>query len=125
MIDLLKVVAVVTALIYLNTKAKSRVSTPNYRIMNAGLSLLLFAAILDFTDGIPALNHVPIIGQRAPYHDLLEDQFGDIPGFALFAFGALREIMSKEKEKEPVAGLTGGNLFRGPRLALASLLNGK
>ena len=121
MIDLMKVVAVVTALVYLNTKAKSHVSTPNYRIMNAGLSLLLFAAVLDFTDGIPALNHVPIIGQRAPYHDLLEDQFGDIPGFALFAFGALREIMNRE----PVANLTRGNLLRAPRFALASLLNGK
>jgi hypothetical protein len=66
--------------------------------MNAGLTLLLFASVLDFTDGIKALNHVPIIGQRAPHHDVLEDQFGDIPGFALFALGALREIMRKDEE---------------------------
>ena len=97
MVDILKVLAVLAAIIYLNTKAKSQVSTTNYRLMNTGLSLLLFASILDFTDGVRALNHVPIIGQRAPFHDLLEDQFGDLPGFSLFALGAFREL----KEKEP------------------------
>ncbi len=97
MADLLKVIVVLAAFFYLNKKAKSRVSSPNYWTMNAGLSLLFFASILDFTDGIRALNHVPIIGQRAPYHDILEDQFGDIPGFALFALGALREIMRKDE----------------------------
>ena len=98
MLDLLKVAAVVTALVYLNTKVKSRVSPTNYRIMNAGLSLLLFASVLDFTDGIKALNKVPIIGQQAPFHDLLEDQFGDIPGFALFALGAFKELMRSDEE---------------------------
>lgn len=97
MFDFLKIFAVLAALVYLNTKARSRVSSTNYWTMNAGLSLLLFASILDFTDGIRALNHVPIIGQRALHHDILEDQFGDIPGFALFALGALREIMRKDE----------------------------
>ena len=101
MVDILKVVAVLAAILYLNKKAKSQVSTTNYWIMNSGLSLLMFAAILDFTDGIPALNYVPIIGQRAPYHDLLEDQFGDLPGFALFALGAFREIMGKKRSAKP------------------------
>jgi len=121
MVDILKVAAVLAALIYLNTKAKSRVSATNYRIMNAGLSLLLFASILDFTDGIRALNNVPVIGQRAPFHDVLEDQFGDMPGFALFALGAFREIMGKEA----VASLTSGGFFSMPRFPLASLLNAK
>ena len=106
MADILKVMAVLAALIYLNTKAKSRVSKANYWTMNTGLSLLLFASILDFADGFRALDRVAVIGQRAPYHDVLEDQFGDIPGFALFALGALREIT----KKEPVAGLISGNL---------------
>jgi hypothetical protein len=97
MFDFLKIIAVVSALVYLNTKAKSHMSTGNYWTMNTGLSLLLFAATLDFTDGIKALNHVPIIGQRASFHDILEDQFGDIPGFALFAFGALRELVSRDE----------------------------
>jgi hypothetical protein len=97
MIDVLKVIAVISALVYFNKKLKPRVSTENYRTMNAGLTLLLFASILDFTDGIPALNKVPVIGQRAPYHDLLEDQFGDLPGFVLFAFGAFKELMSGER----------------------------
>ena len=95
MVDIFKVVAVLTAIVYLNKKAKSRVSTSNYWIMNAGLSLLLFASVLDFTDGIRALNKVPVIGQRAPFHDVLEDQFGDLPGFSLFALGAFRQIMGK------------------------------
>ena len=100
MIDLLKVVAVLAAIIFLNTKAKSRVSATNLRIMNTGLGLLLFASVLDFTDGVRALNHVPVLGQRAPHHDILEDQFGDIPGFALFALGALKEIMERPKATE-------------------------
>lgn len=97
MFDFLKIIAVVSAIAYLNTKVKDRVSAANYLSMNTGLSLLLFAATLDFTDGIKSLNYVPIIGQRAPFHDLLEDQFGDIPGFALFAFGALRELVSRDE----------------------------
>ena len=97
MADLLKVIVVLSVIIYLNKKAKSRISSANFRTMNVGLGLLLFASILDFTDGIRALNHVPIIGQRAPFHDILEDQFGDIPGFALFALGALKEIMRKDE----------------------------
>jgi hypothetical protein len=103
MIDLLKVVAVLTVLYYLNTRARSRVSRTNLRIMNSGLGLLLFASILDFTDGIRALNQVAVIGQRAPYHDVLEDQLGDIPGFALFALGALRQIMERNDAPEPGA----------------------
>ena len=121
MVDVFKVIAVLGALIYLNTKAKSRVSTANYRIMNTGLSLLLFASVLDFTDGIRALDEVPVVGQRAPYHDVLEDQFGDMPGFVLFALGAFREIMAKE----PVTHLTSSGLFRTSKLALVALLNGK
>lgn len=100
MIDIFKTIAVLAALIYLNTKARKHVSTSNYWIMNTGLSLLLFASILDFTDGIPALNKVPIIGQRAPHHDFLEDQIGDMPGFSLFAIGAFRAIMGKKPETE-------------------------
>lgn len=121
MADILKVIAVLAALVYLNTKAKSRVSKTNYWTMNAGLSLLLFASILDFTDGIRALDRVAVIGQRAPHHDVLEDQFGDIPGFALFALGALREIM----KTEPVARLTSGSLHKWGRIALAPFANAK
>ena len=41
MADILKVAAVLAAIIYLNSKAKSRVSTTNHRIMNTGLGFLL------------------------------------------------------------------------------------
>jgi len=101
MIDILKVVAVISALVYLNTKIKPKVSPANYWTMNAGLSLLLFASTLDFTDGIPSLNKVPVLGQRAPFHDILEDQFGDLPGFSLFAIGAFRAIMGRTEDQSP------------------------
>lgn len=101
MFDVLKTVAVLSALVYLNTKLKSKVSPANYWTMNAGLSLLLFASTLDFTDGIKSLNKVPVLGQRAPFHDVLEDQFGDLPGFSLFAIGAFREMLGKGEDKSP------------------------
>ena len=103
MIDILKVVAVLAAIAYLNKKVKTKVSTANYWTMNTGLFLLLFASTLDFSDGIRAWNHVPIIGQRAPFHDILEDQFGDLPGFSLFAIGAFRAIMEKANSDSPQA----------------------
>lgn len=64
--------------------------------MNIGLVLLIVASISDYTDGIESLNYVPVIGGQAPFHDFIEDQVCNTPGFALFAFGAFREIMKKK-----------------------------
>lgn len=92
-LDILKLIVVLTAFLYLHIKVKPHISPINYWIINVGLLLLLFASVLDSADGFRSLNHIPIIGRQAPFHDVLEDQFGDIPGFALFALGAFREIM--------------------------------
>lgn len=97
-IDILKLIVVLAALLYFNFKARPHVSSLNYWIMNAGLCLILFASILDFTDGFESLNHIPILGKKAPFHDILEDQFLDTPGLALFLFGAFREMITKKNK---------------------------
>ncbi len=97
-LDILKLIVVLIALLYLNTKIKSHIHSLNYRIMNIGLSLLLVASILDYTDGIKRLNYALIIGKKAPFHDFIEDQVCNTPGFALFALGAFMEIMKKNKK---------------------------
>ena len=95
--DIFKLIVVLIALLYLNLKLRpSQIDPKNYWIMNIGLLLLLFASVLDFADGIKALDNFPILGKKAPFHDVLEDQFGDIPGLALFIFGAFREILRKK-----------------------------
>jgi len=91
--DIAKLIVVLAAFLYLNVVIRPRIRGRNYWLMNAGLLLLLFAATLDFTDGIKSMDYVPILGHKAPMHDLLEDQFGDTPGFMLFAFGAFCEIL--------------------------------
>lgn len=95
--DILKVIVILIALLYLNLKIKPYINPRNYWLMNVGLYLLLFAAALDFTDGIGSLNYFPILGREAPFHDVLEDQFGDTPGLALFMVGAFREVVKKVK----------------------------
>jgi len=96
-IDILKLIVVLIVFLYLNLKVKPCISRPNFWIMNIGLLLLLLASILDFTDGFKCLNHIPILGKKAPLHDVLEDQFFDTPGLALFALGAFREILKSKK----------------------------
>lgn len=95
-VDILKLIIVLSTFLYLNIKAKPHISRLNYWIMNVGLYLLLFASVLDFTDGIKGLNYIPIIGDEAPFHDVLEDQFADTPGLALFIFAAFREIIKRK-----------------------------
>ena len=96
-IDILKLIVVSAAFFYFNFKVKPYISRPNFWIMNIGLLLLLLASILDFTDGFKCLNHIPILGKKALFHDVLEDQFFDTPGLALFALGAFREILKSRK----------------------------
>jgi len=97
-IDILKLIVALVAFLYLNLKVRKHISSTNYWIMNVGLFLILFASVLDFTDGFQSLKHFPILGKRAPFHDILEDQFADTPGLLLFFLGAFREIL-REKIK--------------------------
>ena len=94
--DILKLIVTLSALIYFNFKLRSCVSGKSFWIINIGLSLLLFASVLDFTDGIRSLDSFPVIGGRAPFHDILEDQLGDIPGLALLIFGVFRELKKRQ-----------------------------
>lgn len=93
--DILKLIVVLAAFIYLNLKVRPRAKALNYWVMNIGLCLLIFASVLDFTDGFKVLDDIPVLGKKDPFHDLLEDQFGDTPGLALFALGAFKEILRK------------------------------
>ena len=97
-LDALKLIVVLVAFLYLNLKARPQISSGNYWIMNVGLFLLLVAATLDFTDGIAGLNNFPILGKKAAFHDIIEDQFADTPGLALFILGTFREIIKKSKQ---------------------------
>ena len=96
--DVLKLTVVLVAFLYLNLKARSCIKSGNYWIMNIGLFLLLVAAVLDFTDGIAGLNNFPILGKKAIFHDIIEDQFADTPGLAFFVLGAFREIITRNKQ---------------------------
>lgn len=96
-LDILKLIVVLLSLLYLNLKIKPQVSSVNYRIMNVGLFLLLFSSLLDFTDGVKNLNYILILGKKSLFHDIIEDQFSNTPGFALFVLGAFREIMSVKR----------------------------
>lgn len=96
-LDIFKLIVVLIALFYLNLKIKPHINSTNYRIMNIGLCLLLFASVLDFTDGFKSLKYFPILGKKGYLHGILEDQFGDIPGLALFILGTFREILRKNK----------------------------
>ena len=96
-LDIVKLIVVLLAFVFLNFKVKPNARPLNYRIMNIGLFLLLLASVLDFTDGFKCLNHIPILGKKAPFHDILEDQFLDTPGLFLFALGAFREILTKKE----------------------------
>ena len=91
--DILKLIVILGAFIYFNLKVKSQMNPANYWLVNIGLCLLLFASVLDFTDGIPKLNNIPILGTNAPFHDALEDQFGDTLGLLLFTIGVFRQIL--------------------------------
>lgn len=99
-LDILKLIVVLISLLYLNFKVKPQIGSVNYRIMNIGLYLLLFASLLDFTDGFKSLDYIPILGKKYLFHDILEDQFSNTPGFALFVFGAFREIMSIKRSRK-------------------------
>lgn len=100
-LDILKLIVVLIAFLYLNKKIKPYIYPLNYRLMNIGLFLLLVASILDYTDGIKSLKYAPIIGKKAQFHDFIEDQICNTPGFALFALGAFMEIKKKTKSKTP------------------------
>src|SRR3990167_10228782 len=96
-LDVLKLIIVLMALIWLNLGIRPpRIISPDYWVMNIGLLLLLFASVLDFADGIKSLDNFPILGDKAPFHDTLEDQFFDMPGLAIFILGAFREILRKK-----------------------------
>lgn len=95
--DILKVVVVLIAFLYFNLKVRPNMGKFNYWIANTGLLLLLFASVLDFADGFQSLNNIPILGRNAPFHDILEDQFGDTPGLALFAMGMFKQILRRKK----------------------------
>ncbi len=95
-LDFLKFTVVLIALVTLNLKIRPFLSSANFLIMNLGLFLLFFASTLDFADGIKSLDYVPVLGNQAPYHDLLEDQFGDTPGLALFILAAFRELLKNK-----------------------------
>lgn len=95
-LDFLKVAVVLTALVFLNLKIRPRLSSLDFLIMNLGLFFLLFASIVDFTDGIKSLDYVPILGDQAAYHDLLEDQLGDTTGLALFVLAAFRGLAKRK-----------------------------
>ncbi|NQT23134.1 MAG: hypothetical protein HQ579_06835 [Candidatus Omnitrophica bacterium] len=95
-LDILKLLVVLIAILYLNIRVRPKMSAVNYWIANAGLLLLLVASVLDFADAIRSLDNVPILGSKDPIHDLIEDQFADVPGLALFAIGTLREILRKK-----------------------------
>lgn len=100
-LDILKLIVILIAFFYLNFKVKPYISQRNYWLMNLGLCLVIFASVLDFADGMESLDFVPILGRKAPLHDILEDQIADTSGLALFIWGALREIIkSKTKEKK-------------------------
>lgn len=94
-LDILKLIIVFIAILYFSLKVRPHMKPANYRIATIGLGLLLFAAVLDFCDGIRALDNVLILGRNCPFHDILEDQFGDSPGLALFIIGVFREIINK------------------------------
>lgn len=98
-LDILKIIVILAAFAYFNLRARPHVNTANYWIMNAGLCLLLFASVLDFTDGFKSLNNVAILGKKAPLHDFLEDQIFDTPGIALFILGAFREIIKRKENR--------------------------
>ena len=93
--DFFKLIVVLVAFIYLNLKVRKHMSLQNYRIMNIGLCLLLFAAILDVTDGFKSLDYMPILGKESAVHDVLEDQICDAPGLAIFAFAAIKDLLTK------------------------------
>jgi len=95
--DILKLLVVAAALLYFNIRVAGSLKGSDRWLINIGLTLLLFASVLDYADGIRALDNVAIIGRNAPMHDTLEDQFGDIPGLAFFAFGAFRALLQKTK----------------------------
>ncbi|MBU2541630.1 MAG: hypothetical protein KJ593_06985 [Candidatus Omnitrophica bacterium] len=90
--DFTKLLVVLVAFFYLASRLKSNISTINYRLISIGFLFLLFAAVLDFSDGFKQLEHTPILGEKAHFHDFLEDQIGDTLGLALFALGAFREL---------------------------------
>ena len=96
--DIIKFFVVITGLFVLNTRLKSQTGIVNLVVMNAGLCLLLIASFLDFTDGFHSLDQIPVIGKKAPLHDLIEDQFADTPGIALFIWGAFRAIATARKK---------------------------
>lgn len=94
-LDILKLIVVLITFLYLNFKLRKNISVSNYWIMNIGLILLIFSSLLDYTDGLKAFENIPVLGRKDPLHDLIEDQFSNTPGFALFAFGTFREILRK------------------------------
>ena len=94
-IDVLKVIVLLIALIYFNRKLKGDVSQASFWMINIGLFLILFAAVLDYCDGLRAFNFVPILGKMDPVHDFLEDQIGDTLGLLFFITGTFRELIKK------------------------------
>ena len=70
-------IAVVVAMYFLIRKGKPVIEPTYFRLMQLGLALILFGALLDFADDFSALDNVFILGGRDNIlHDFLEDQVG-------------------------------------------------
>lgn len=92
--DILKLIVIGIAFIYFRLKVKG-VASPNRGLISIGLILLFSAAVLDFADGIKALENTPILSRADPLHDFLEDQVFDTLGLVLLLFGSFREMNAK------------------------------
>lgn len=92
--DFLKVI--VTSIAIITFFIQKRKENPtDALLMGIGLIFLFCASILDFTDGIPALENTPILSRSDPWHDVLEDQIFDTTGLLLFITGAFRALGRK------------------------------
>jgi hypothetical protein len=89
--DILKLIVTGIAFFYFWLKVK--IASSNRGLIGIGLILLFSAAVLDFTDGIKALENTPILSRADPWHDVLEDQVFDTLGLVLLLFGSFREML--------------------------------
>ena len=94
--DVFKLIVICLAATYFWITTRKRMATTNRFLVGAGLLFLFCASFLDFADGIKAFENTPILGRSDPWHDILEDQVFDAPGFILLFLGAFREMGSNE-----------------------------
>jgi hypothetical protein len=91
--DILKLIVIGVAFAYFRLKVN--IASSNRGLISIGLILLFSAAVLDFADGIKALENTPILSRADPWHDILEDQVFDTLGLVLLLFGSFREMNAK------------------------------